>query len=77
MSRLSCDTRGKFALADLGYDANGNTTPKTDSTGTTNYSWDFENRLISAALPGSGGTVTFKYDRGVRVARVFRQCHCN
>jgi RHS repeat-associated protein len=43
-------------------DPNGNTTTKTDSTGTTNYSWDFENRLTSVTLPGSGGTVTFKYD---------------
>ncbi|MGB2676347.1 MAG: RHS repeat-associated core domain-containing protein [Candidatus Acidiferrum sp.] len=44
------------------FDANGNTTTKTDSTGTTNYTWDFENRLASVTLPGSGGTVTFKYD---------------
>ena len=44
------------------YDNNGNTTSKTDSTGTTTYSWDFENRLTSVTLPGSGGTVTFKYD---------------
>jgi RHS repeat-associated protein len=44
------------------YDNNGNTTSKTDSTGTTNYSWDFENRLTSVTLPGSGGTVSFKYD---------------
>ena len=44
------------------YDNNGNTTSKTDSTGTTAYSWDFENRLTTVALPGSGGTVTFKYD---------------
>jgi len=44
------------------YDANGNTTSKTDSTGTTNYSWDFENRLTQVTLPGSGGTVSFKYD---------------
>jgi RHS repeat-associated protein len=44
------------------YDANGNTTTKTDSTGTTTYSWDFENRLSSVTLPGSGGTVSFKYD---------------
>jgi RHS repeat-associated protein len=44
------------------YDNNGNTLTKTDSTGTTNYTWDFENRLTSVALPGSGGTVTFKYD---------------
>jgi YD repeat-containing protein len=44
------------------YDSNGNTLTKTDSTGTTNYAWDFENRLTSVTLPGSGGTVTFKYD---------------
>ena len=35
---------------------------KTDSTGTTQYSWDFENRLTQATLPGTGGTVTFEYD---------------
>jgi RHS repeat-associated protein len=43
-------------------DANGNATSKTDSTGTTNYTWDFENRLTGVTLPGSGGTVSFKYD---------------
>jgi RHS repeat-associated protein len=43
------------------YDANGNTLTKTDSTGTTNYAWDFENRLISLTPPG-GTAVTFKYD---------------
>jgi RHS repeat-associated protein len=48
--------------ATYGYDANGNTLTKTDSTGTTNYTWDFENRLTSVTLPGSGGTVSFKYD---------------
>jgi RHS repeat-associated protein len=26
------------------------------------YFWDYENRLKSVTLPGSGGTVTFKYD---------------
>jgi RHS repeat-associated protein len=44
------------------YDNNGSTQSKTDSTGTTNYTWDFENRLTSVALPGTGGTVSFKYD---------------
>jgi len=43
-------------------DYNGNTLTKTDSTGTTNYTWDFENRLSSVTLPGSGGAVSFKYD---------------
>ena len=50
------------ASMDLSYDNNGNTLTKTDSTGTTSYTWDFENRLTSVTLPGSGGTVTFKYD---------------
>jgi RHS repeat-associated protein len=50
------------STASYTYDNNGNTTSKTDSTGTMNYTWDYENRLKSATLPGSGGTVTFKYD---------------
>jgi len=29
---------------------------------TTSFAWDFENRLTSVTLPGSGGTVSFKYD---------------
>lgn len=44
------------------YDSNGNTLTKTDSTGTTSYAWDFENRLASVTLPGSSGAVSFKYD---------------
>jgi len=44
------------------YDNNGNTLTKVDAAGTTTYAWDFENRLTSVALPGSGGTVSFTYD---------------
>jgi RHS repeat-associated protein len=44
------------------YDNDGNLVTKVDSTGTTQYFWDFENRLSSVTLPGSGGTVQFKYD---------------
>ena len=44
------------------YDNNGNMLTKIDSTGTTTYTWNFENRLTSVALSGSGGTVSFKYD---------------
>jgi YD repeat-containing protein len=40
------------------FDNNGNTL--TDPSGKT-YTWDFENRLVSAVVPGTG-TVTFKYD---------------
>src|SRR5437667_12493556 len=45
-----------------GYDLNGNAVTKNDSTGITTYAWDFENRLTSVTLPGTGGAVTFKYD---------------
>ena len=44
------------------YDNNGNTVSKTDGSGTTTYTWDFENRMSTVTLPGGGGTVTFKYD---------------
>jgi RHS repeat-associated protein len=40
------------------YDANGNTL--SDPSGKS-YSWDFENRLTQALVPGTG-TVAFKYD---------------
>jgi RHS repeat-associated protein len=41
-------------------DANGNTL--TDASGKS-YTWDFENRLTQAVVPGtSGGTTTFRYD---------------
>jgi RHS repeat-associated protein len=45
------------------YDNNGNMISKTDANAaTTGYTWDFENRLTSVVLPGTGGTVSFKYD---------------
>jgi len=44
------------------YDSNGNTLTKTVGSNTTTYAWDYENRLTSVTLPGTGGTVTFKYD---------------
>jgi uncharacterized protein RhaS with RHS repeats len=38
---------------------------------TTSYAWDFENRLSSVTLPGSGGTVSFTYDPfGRRIKKV-------
>ena len=56
------------------YDNNGNETSNTNSAGTTNYTWDFENRLTSVVLPGSNGTDTFKYDPfGRRIQKVFTQ----
>jgi RHS repeat-associated protein len=53
------------------YDSNGNVTGETNSSGTTTYAWDFENRLTSVTLPGQGGTVTFKYDPfGRRIEKI-------
>jgi RHS repeat-associated protein len=61
-----CELPGAIA-----YDANGNTTSKTDSTGTTTFSWDYDNRLTSATLPGSGGTVSYRYDPlGRRIEKI-------
>jgi RHS repeat-associated protein len=62
------------SAASYAFNANGNLTSKTVSGSTTNYNWDYENRLTSALLPGTGGTVTFKYDGlGRRVQKVFTQ----
>ena len=44
------------------YDGNGNTLTKVNTSGTTSYTWDYENRLKQVTLPGTGGTVSFKYD---------------
>jgi RHS repeat-associated protein len=49
-------------VATYAYDGNGNTAWKIDSTGTTSYTWDYENRLTRVTLPGTGGTVNFQYD---------------
>jgi YD repeat-containing protein len=53
------------------YDNNGNETSKINSSGITNYAWDYENRLTSVTLPNSGGTVSFKYDPFGR--RIYKQ----
>lgn len=57
--------------ASYSYDSNGNTIGKTNSSGTTSYTWDFENRLTQVTLPGQGGTVQFEYDRfGRRIEKI-------
>lgn len=43
------------------FDANGNTLTKADSSGTTQYTWDFNNRLTQIVVPNVG-TTTFRYD---------------
>jgi YD repeat-containing protein len=50
-------------------DANGNTL--SDAQGRS-FTWDFENRLTQAVVPGTnGGTTTFKYDAFGR--RIYKQ----
>jgi RHS repeat-associated protein len=64
-NELTSDPSASFT-----YDNNGNPLTKTDTSGTTTYTWDFENRLTSVALPGTAGTVTFKYDpQGRRIQK--------
>jgi RHS repeat-associated protein len=54
------------------YDNNGNTLTKVVGTNTTSYAWDFENRMTSVTLPGTGGTDSFKYDPfGRRIYKSF------
>ena len=43
------------------YDSNGSTATKTETSGLTQYTWDYENRLTRVTLPG-GSQVNFKYD---------------
>ena len=45
----------------LVYDANGNMVNKTDSSGTTNYVYDSENRLAQLTTQNAQ-LVSFKYD---------------
>jgi RHS repeat-associated protein len=54
--------------ASLGYDADGNLTNRTDSSGTTSYQYDSENRLIAVSTP-TNGSWQYTYDAfGNRVA---------
>jgi RHS repeat-associated protein len=67
------NSSGKTALGSA-LDNNGNTLTKVVGSNTTTYAWDFENRLTSVTLPGSSGTVSFKYDPfGHRIQKAFTQ----
>ena len=57
------------ATASYLYDNNGNMISKSDAGGTTQFGWDFENRLVQVVTPSSG-TVSYKYDAvGRRIQR--------
>ncbi|MGB7229083.1 MAG: RHS repeat-associated core domain-containing protein [Candidatus Acidiferrales bacterium] len=65
-NELTSDSNASYT-----HDNNGNTTSETNSTGTTNYTWNFDNRLTQVTLPNSGGTVNFEYDPfGRRIEKV-------
>jgi len=65
-NQMATDPVGSYT-----YDANGNMLTKPDGTA---YTWDVNNRLTQVTLPGTGGTVTFKYDPfGRRVQKAFTQ----
>jgi RHS repeat-associated protein len=61
-SRRGCEESSGKTTVGSALDNNGNTLTKVTGSNTTTYAWDFENRLKSVTLPGTGGTVTFKYD---------------
>jgi len=60
--RRGCGNSSGKTTAGSAFDSNGNTLTKTVGSNTTSYAWDYENRLTSVTLPGSGGTVSFSYD---------------
>lgn len=71
-SRRGWENPSGKTTAGSALDANGNTLTSVTGSNTTTYSWDFENRLTSVTLPGSGGTVSFKYDPfGRRIYKSF------
>src|SRR6267378_7704667 len=60
--RRGCENSSGKTTAGSALDSNGNTQTKVVGSNTTSYAWDFENRMTSVTLPGTGGTVSFKYD---------------
>ncbi|PBC75794.1 RHS repeat-associated protein [Streptomyces sp. TLI_235] len=46
----------------LQYDAAGNTTAVTDTSGTTSLTWDVEEKLVSTTKTGGAGSTTYLYD---------------
>ncbi len=57
------------SVASYVYDNNGNMTAKNEGAGTTQFAWDFENRLTQVVTPASG-SASYKYDAlGRRIQR--------
>ena len=74
MSPYSYNTSNELTSLPSGsysYDNNGNTLQKPDGT---QFTWDADNELKQVTLPGTGGTVNFKYDPfGRRSQKAFTQ----
>jgi RHS repeat-associated protein len=71
--RLQNEKVDQLQIASYTYDNQGNTLTKTDDGITTEYTWDYENRLIAAKVKNaSGGTqqsMQYQYNnKGIRVA---------
>jgi RHS repeat-associated protein len=59
----------QFGAANYSFDNLGQTTSKTDASGTTTYHWDARGRMTGASLP-NGQTVSYGYDAlGRRASR--------
>src|SRR3989442_13694006 len=48
------------SAASYTYDYNGNTLTKVVGSDTTSYAWDYENRMTTVTLPGSGGALSLQ-----------------
>ncbi|MEH2292107.1 RHS repeat-associated core domain-containing protein, partial [Nostoc sp.] len=71
--RLLNETVNQQIIANYTYDNNGNTLAKTENGITTEYTWDYENRLIAAIVKDASDAVQqqmqYRYnDNGIRVA---------
>jgi len=71
--RLEREKVSQQVVASYIYDNNGNTLIKTENGITTEYTWDFENRLVAASEKNASGVVQqqmqYRYsDKGIRVA---------
>ncbi len=64
---IACTTANADVIYD--YDANGNRTSMTDSTGTTSYTYDRFNRLTSVAQPGIVPTY-YEYDKANNLTKI-------
>ncbi|MEH2292109.1 RHS repeat domain-containing protein [Nostoc sp.] len=71
--RLLNETVNQQIIANYTYDHNGNTLRKTENGITTEYTWNYENRLIAARVKDANGamqqSMQYRYnDNGIRVA---------